>query len=400
MAKVNVRPETGALYFDFRYRGVRCREQTTLADTPANRKVMQLTLERIEAEITLGTLNYRKYFPSSSLACRFDQAPPPLSADATRVQTPLFRECVATWLLESEVRWRKSTSLFFRHLLDKHLLPAFGDRPVSAIDKPEILGFRASLADTQTRDRPLSPKTINHIMGLLHAVMAEFADRHDFKDPMKNIKRLKVPRKDIDPFTLPEVKQILAAVRADYRPYLTVRIFTALRSGEANGLKWKHVDWERRQILIRETYANGRTEYTKTDGSQRDVDMSNTVFDALKAQQMISASISEYVFCNRVGGPIDSKNFIERVWAPLLRHLGLKVRRPYQMRHTCATLWLGAGENPEWIARQLGHTTTEMLFRVYSRFVPNLTRRDGSAFDRLVSAALNGPDAAQGAPGA
>jgi len=67
------------------------------------------------------------------------------------------------------------------------------------------------------------------------------------------------------------------------------------------------------------------------------------------------------------------------------------VRRPYQCRHTAATLWLGAGENPEWIARQLGHTTTEMLFRVYSRYVPNLTRRDGSAFERLLVSTLGAP---------
>ena len=40
------------------------------------------------------------------------------------------------------------------------------------------------------------------------------------------------------------------------------------------------------------------------------------------------------------------------------------------------------------IARQLGHTTTEMLFRVYSRYVPNLTRRDGSAFERLLTSAI------------
>ena len=53
------------------------------------------------------------------------------------------------------------------------------------------------------------------------------------------------------------------------------------------------------------------------------------------------------------------------------------------------TLWLAAGENPEWIARQMGHTTTEMLFRVYSRFVPNLTRQDGSAFDRLLQQQLD-----------
>lgn len=66
----------------------------------------------------------------------------------------------------------------------------------------------------------------------------------------------------------------------------------------------------------------------------------------------------------------------------------LKKRRPYQCRHTAATLWLASGEAPEWIARQLGHTTTEMLFRVYSRYVPNLTRRDGSAFERLITQTL------------
>ena len=47
---------------------------------------------------------------------------------------------------------------------------------------------------------------------------------------------------------------------------------------------------------------------------------------------------------------------------------------------------LGSGENPEWVARILGHANTEMLFRVYSRYVPNLTRNDGRAFTGLVSA--------------
>lgn len=93
----------------------------------------------------------------------------------------------------------------------------------------------------------------------------------------------------------------------------------------------------------------------------------------------------DFVFCTRTGGPLNHNNITKRVWYPLLRHLGLRKRRPYQTRHTAATLWLAAGENPEWIARQMGHTTTEMLFRVYSRYVPNLTRRDGSAFERLLA---------------
>ena len=59
------------------------------------------------------------------------------------------------------------------------------------------------------------------------------------------------------------------------------------------------------------------------------------------------------------------------------------------MRHTAATLWLASGEAPEWIARQLGHSSTEMLFRVYSRYVPNLTRQDGSAMERLLASRLS-----------
>ncbi|MGV2481283.1 UNVERIFIED_CONTAM: integrase, partial [Salmonella enterica subsp. enterica serovar Weltevreden] len=88
------------------------------------------------------------------------------------------------------------------------------------------------------------------------------------------------------------------------------------------------------QVLIRETYQNGRTEYTKTDGSQRDIHMSQPVFDALmvmRPEVYIKDPLSvaeDYVFCTRNKNPTDNTNFTDRVWAPLLRNLGLKYRRP------------------------------------------------------------------------
>jgi hypothetical protein len=69
-------------------------------------------------------------------------------------------------------------------------------------------------------------------------------------------------------------------------------------------------------------------------------------------------------------------------------------------RNTAATLWLAAGEAPECIARQLGHTSAEMLFRTYSRYVPNLTRRDGSAFERLLASRFGSGHFQSPAPGA
>lgn len=90
------------------------------------------------------------------------------------------------------------------------------------------------------------------------------------------------------------------------------------------------------------------------------------------------------MFCLQNGEPLDYRNVNRRVWHPTLRRLGLKPRNAYQTRHTAATLWLSAGEAPEWIAKQMGHVNTMMLFKVYSRYVPNATRQDGSAFHALL----------------
>ncbi|MDP3626116.1 MAG: site-specific integrase, partial [Hydrogenophaga sp.] len=237
---------------------------------------------------------------------------------------------------------------------------------------------------TRKSQSTLSNRRINSVMKPLRQILNEAADRLEFTSAFRNIKPLKMKRSDVMPFTLDEVQQILTTVRADYRQYFTVRFFTGMRTGEAHGLKWKYIDFERRLILVREAIVLKEEDELKTDGSVRDIQMNDLVFDALQAQFKVTGKISEFVFCNRNGTPIDNQNFLNRVWSPLLRHLDIPHRRAYQMRHTAATLWLASGEAPEWIARQLGHTSTEMLFRVYSRYVPNLTRRDGSAMERLL----------------
>ena len=73
MPKVNVRtrPETGALYFDFFYRGIRCREQTALADTPENRKRVEALAKRIQKDMANGTFDYATYFPNSPRVDQF-----------------------------------------------------------------------------------------------------------------------------------------------------------------------------------------------------------------------------------------------------------------------------------------------------------------------------------------
>lgn len=396
MGSIRARGDNGRLFFEFRYMGKRCREQTMLPDTSANRSRMEQALKKIEAAITLGQFNYLEYFPQSRRGHKLSsdvESPATRAVAATevaKVDTPTFGEFAETWLAENKVRWRKATYDSQVGPLNKHVLPRFASKRLNAITKAELLAFRGELAKLPgpgTRES-LSPKTLNEIMGTTMAIIKEASDRYEFPNPSLSIKRLKVPKNDITPFDLNEVTQIIDKVRDDYRNYMIVRFFTGVRSGELHGLKWKFIDFDRRQVLIRETFTKGRTEYTKNDGSQREIQMSDSVFTALKAQFQATGHLSEYVFCNSLGRSLDNKNFTDRVWYPLLRYLALDPRRPYQTRHTAATLWLAAGESPEWIARQMGHTSTEMLFRVYSRYVPNLTRNDGSAFNRLISSSF------------
>ncbi|WP_417596202.1 Arm DNA-binding domain-containing protein [Oceanospirillum sp.] len=371
------------LYLDFRYKGVRCREATSLTDTPANKKRLKTVLQRLEAEITLGVFDYSTFFPKSKKAKQFEHQNRGLSNPSG---IPLFKDFAQTWLSEKDVEWRKSYVNTVVLNVNTYLIPVFGKKVISDITKSDILQFRSTLAKEPKRIRkPLKPATINKIMTPLRMILNEAADRYEFTSPWKGIKSLKVPRTDVEPFTLEEVKQILQKVRPDFQNYYAVRFFTGMRTGEIDGLKWEYVDFDRKIIQIRETFVKGEMTYTKTDGSQRDILMSQPVLDALKRQHEVSGHCT-WVFCNQSGQPLNHKNISNRVWYPILDHLGLKRRRPYQTRHTAATLWLAAGENPEWIARQMGHTTTEMLFRVYSRYVPNLTRRDGSAFNQWLQA--------------
>ena len=70
MAKVVARKETGKLQIDFTYKGVRCREQTALTDTPANRKRVQAVVDKMVAAIKEGRFEYSEFFPGSAMAAR------------------------------------------------------------------------------------------------------------------------------------------------------------------------------------------------------------------------------------------------------------------------------------------------------------------------------------------
>jgi len=389
----SIRSRDGKLFFDFHYEIIRCREQTLLKDTKLNRSKMEKIMGEIDSAIRLGRFVYRDYFPNSKRCAEFDKldkAAEELIANQPQPHSlmsnmPTFAVFSSQWMAENEAFWKHSHSININSIFERYLLPTFGAQPIDKITRADILTFRGQLGKGYTASkRIITNDRINHIMTPLRCVFNEAAMRYNFENPFQNIRPLKIAKGTIEPFSLAEVRHFLAGVRPDYRNYYTTRFFTGMRTAEVDGLLWRYVDFSKRQILIEQSLVNGKVETPKTQSSYRAIQMSEPVYQALLRQKEVTGHL-DYVFCNEVGNPLDHRNVTKRIWYPTLQLLGLKRRRPYQTRHTTATLWLASGESPEWIAQQLGHSTTKMLFEVYSRFIPNVTRQDGSAFNSLIA---------------
>src|SRR5690554_551072 len=346
MANIRLRKDTGKLYLDFHIKGMRFREYTSLTDSVPNRKKLEMLAQKIEASLVLGNFRYEDYFPSSSNIKRAAkigmigmESKQAIEAELQAVReddsSPKFKEFVEQWYLEKTIEWRKSHLRSVRSMLDRTFIPYFGKYSVGSIKREHLLTLRVKIAQQPGRDGnvTMSPKSVNNIMGVLLMIMEEASLRYRFENTYQHTKPLKLQIKHIKPTTLTEVNTIIDSIRKAYRNYYIVRFFTGMRTGEVDGRKWEYVDFERKQIVVRETLIQGETEYTKTDGSQREIPMFGPVYEALKDQYKATKRISPYVFCNMEGKPLEHNNVTKRVWYPLLEHLRLKKRRPYQTRH-------------------------------------------------------------------
>jgi hypothetical protein len=92
--------------------------------------------------------------------------------------------------------------------------------------------------------------------------------------------------------------------------------------------------------------------------------------DALKAQQAHTKLAGGLIFQNPTNGeqwagdkPIRGR------WERILLKAGVRYRNPYQTRHTYASSLLMLGANPLYVATQLGHVDTTLVFRTYGRWI-------------------------------
>jgi integrase len=383
-----LRSDHGSLLLDFRWQGRRCREYLGLDDTKEGRASARLLQKQIEAEVATGSLDFAARFPRSKKAKAGGVfAPPPAPTVLVPVSAPVptIVSYGKAWL----ARQRGSNAYLadLASMLDVHVARFFGERTFDSLKVQDVETFMLDL-----RHQGLGGTRANKVRALLSRLCERaMRDKLITENPVLDVKPERGKRAEVDPLSFEEVKRLLTKGLEhdpENRRFYTVKIFTGLRTSELIGLKWDDLDLVKAQATICRsvTKLDGEHE-TKTEGSERTIDLRPQVIKALQEQRASSQLRGAYVFPSLTGGARDRDNMVSRVWRPALKRAGLRARKEYQTRHSFACLALEAGESIGWVSAQLGHVNTAMVIKHYYRWVRNETRRDGSALDRAAAAA-------------
>ena len=199
--------------------------------------------------------------------------------------------------------------------------------------------------------------------------------------------------------TLEESRLFLKAAKGDkwYVAFL-VALETGMRPEEYLGLKWADVDFERGCLTIRRALVwlkggGWKFDEPKTSKSRRSIPITKAALEGLRRHKRgqaehtlkLGAEYQKYdlVFAAELGTPLHLHNFRNRHFKRILKDAGLsKTFRLYDLRHTCATLLLAAGENPKIVSERLGHASVVLTLDTYSHVLPNMQQ---SATEKLGS---------------
>lgn len=360
-----VRPGSeSTIVISFVYKGVECRERIKLPPTKPNLKQAELIRSEVLLAIARGTFSYERVFPDSPRAAKFAEF---------KAESQLVSDYLEAWLARQKNLLKASTVDGYRKIICYHLIPKFGKKKLAELTRTE---FRTWLEGMDCGNKRL--KNIQSVARKAFEDAVQDEPPLMEKNPLHGWTYTKKegPKEedDVDPFDQQEQAAIIAALPAQAANMIQFAFWSGLRTSELVALDWSDVDWQKGVVMIRRalTTTAEAPEDTKTKSSRRSVKLNAPAIDALQAQKPHTFLAGNEVFQdprNLARWAGDSP--IRIVWTRALKAAKVRYRKPYQTRHTFASMMLSAGEHPMWVARQMGHANQTTTIRVYARWMPS-----------------------------
>ena len=192
-------------------------------------------------------------------------------------------------------------------------------------------------------------------------------------------------------YTLDEVEKLFVAIKGDSCEFpVLMAAFYGLRRSEILGLRWQAVDFQNNLITINHTVVHCKIgkeliiaakDRAKNKTSCRSMPLVPQFRDLLlqmkKRQESCrnlcgsSYTDSDYVFVNDMGIPY-KPNYVTQHFQLVLKKNGLRIIRFHDLRHSFATIALGANIQQKVVQEILGHSSIRTTMDIYSHVMPSI----------------------------
>jgi integrase len=322
---------------------------------------------------------------------------------------PAFHEFASEWLERRRVELRPKTVANYRWALVDHLLPFFAGHSLSAITAEEVDRYKTA----KLREGRLAPNQVNTTLTRLAQVLEDAVEyghiaSNAARGRRRRVKASKPRRTWVEPEQLPS---LIAAADRRHRSLVATLAGAGLRIGEACALNWSDVNLHTGALTVRAA---------KTEaGEDRCVDLPLGVREelmTLKARGEFTDRTDPVFTTRRTNGIVRRQtpsNVGRRLKTTIRRAnkrlgtLGIEPIServtPHSLRRTYASLRFALGDDPVYVASQLGHTEATFSMEVYAKAVKRRERLSGTylpEFDSALEWARLGtnPDHRGGAP--
>jgi integrase len=281
-----------------------------------------------------------------------------------------FAEWADEWLVQA-ANLKPKTRHDYERTLVNHVLPAFGDTPIGAIDRMDMRRFSASLTEAGT-----GASTLHAAVKVARLVFGVAIDAGAIKaNPASRLRLPRPPRTEMHFLTPPQVEALAGSIGPTYATLIRFAAYSGLRAGEIGALRIGRLDFLRGQVEVAESLAevNGRLLFgpTKTYAN-RHVPLPPFLRDELAAHLAGRPHDPDaLLFTASHGGPLRHNLFYRRHYKPAVAAAGLPVDlRFHDLRHTYAAFCIASTADPYAVMRRMGHSSITVTYNTYGHLFP------------------------------
>jgi integrase len=292
-----------------------------------------------------------------------------------------FRTLAAQWQAHVLPMYKHSTQKNHRHILEKHLLPHFGDEVITDVTRQEIQAYVARLTQAG-----YAPKSIDHIHDVLSAVLRTAVKWGHVQDnPARDVDLPAL--KTVRPkwvLTIPQAIQLLQALPPLGRTMAGLAMLSGLRRGELFALRWSDIDEAGRCLMVQQAVYEGTFDTPKTEAGVRQIPLSDTAMTLLAdwRARAKDATPDALIFSTWSGKPISPNNVLRQQVFPACAVLGLKRVTWLTLRRTYSSWAHEKGVPGKVVAQLMGHTKVDTTLNVYTQVIDGALR---TAVDKVGS---------------